>query len=70
MDYYGQVKGVAGGIGEKTTNRAFNYATDAIRQPGSTIKPIAAYAPAIEENLITYSSIVNDKATNYTVGRP
>ncbi len=70
MDYYGQVKGVAGGIGEKTKNRPFNYATDAIRQPGSTIKPIAAYAPAIEENLITYSSIVNDKATNYNGWTP
>lgn len=70
MDYYGHVKGIAGGIGEKTENRGFNYATDAIRQPGSTIKPIAAYAPAIENNLITYSSIVNDKATNYNGWTP
>ena len=40
----------------------FNRATDAIRQPGSSMKPIAAYAPSIENNLINYSSIVNDKA--------
>ncbi len=63
MDYEGNVKGLAGGIGEKTSNlglSGFNRATDAIRQPGSTMKPIAAYAPAIEQGLINYSSIVDD----------
>ncbi|MBP3599750.1 MAG: penicillin-binding protein, partial [Clostridia bacterium] len=65
MDYEGNVKGIVGGIGEKTTNRGFNNATDAVRQPGSTMKPIAAYAPAIEQDLITYSSIVNDTKTTY-----
>ncbi len=64
MDYSGHVKGLSGGIGEKTNNlglSGFNRATDAIRQPGSTMKPIAAYAPAIEEGLINYSSFVEDK---------
>jgi len=70
VDYQGNVKGMVGGIGEKTSNRGFNAATDAIRQPGSTMKPIAAYAPAIEENLINYSSIVNDKSTNYNGWKP
>jgi len=65
MDYSGNVKALVGGIGEKTSNRGFNCATDAIRQPGSTMKPIAAYAPAIEQDLITYSSIVNDTKTKY-----
>ncbi len=65
MDYEGNVKAIVGGIGEKTTNRGFNCATDAVRQPGSTMKPIAAYAPAIEQDIITYSSIVNDAKTNY-----
>ena len=68
MDYEGHVRGLAGGIGEKTVNlgnSGFNRATDAIRQPGSTMKPISAYALAIENGLINYSSIVNDKATNY-----
>ncbi len=65
MDYEGNIKAVVGGIGEKTVNRGFNNATDAVRQPGSTMKPIAAYAPAIEQDLITYSSIVNDTKTNY-----
>lgn len=68
MDYNGRVKGLAGGIGQKTVNlglSGFNRATDAVRQPGSTMKPIAAYAPAIEQGLINYSSIVNDTATSY-----
>lgn len=60
MDYNGHIVGMAGGIGEKTTNRGFNRATMAVRQPGSTMKPIAAYAQAIEKNIITYSSAVND----------
>ncbi|MBR7132341.1 MAG: penicillin-binding protein [Clostridia bacterium] len=65
MDYEGHIKAIVGSIGEKTTNRGFNCATDAVRQPGSTMKPIAAYAPAIEQDLITYSSLVNDTKTNY-----
>ncbi len=70
MDYEGNVKALVGGIGEKTVNRGFNCATDAKRQPGSTMKPIAAYAPAIEQDLIHYSSIVNDTKTVYNGWTP
>lgn len=73
MDYNGRVRGLAGGIGEKTVNlgmTGFNRATDAVRQPGSTMKPIAAYAPAIEEGIINYSSVLNDTATNYNGWTP
>ncbi len=73
MDYNGRVLGLAGGIGEKTVNlglSGFHRATDAVRQPGSTMKPIAAYAPAIEDGLIHYSSILNDTATNYNGWTP
>ncbi len=65
MDYEGHILGVAGGIGEKTTNRGFNRATMAVRQPGSTMKPIAAYSQAIEKNIITYSSAVNDNRRKF-----
>ncbi len=68
MDYKGRVKGLAGGIGKKEVNlglSGFNRATDATRQPGSTMKPLAAYAPAVEEGVIHYSSILNDTATKY-----
>lgn len=73
MDYKGHVMGLAGGIGKKTVNlgmSGFNRATDAIRQPGSTMKPIAAYAPSIENGLINYSSRVNDAKTNYNGWTP
>ena len=65
MDYEGHVLGMAGGIGKKAGNRVLNRATSSPRQPGSTIKPLAAYAPAIEKNMIHYSSIVNDTRVNY-----
>lgn len=61
MDYEGHVVAIIGGRGEKTVNRGLNRATSSPRQPGSTIKPISAYAPAIEYNMITYSSHQNDK---------
>lgn len=70
MDYKGHICGMAGGIGEKTINLGLNRAISAVRQPGSTIKPISAYAPAIEKGLITYSSIVNDKLTKYGSWKP
>ena len=73
MDYQGQVVGLVGGIGEKTVNlgiSGFNRATDAIRQPGSTMKPISAYGLAIEEGLINYSTIVKDEPTNYNGWTP
>lgn len=65
LDYEGHVAGIAGGIGEKTINLGFNRATDAARQPGSTIKPISAYALAIDSGLITYSSLVDDSKKYY-----
>lgn len=70
MDYKGNVLGIAGGMGEKSENRGLNRATMSPRQPGSTIKPLSAYAPAIEKDLITYSSIVNDTNTTYKKWKP
>ena len=60
MDYEGHVLGIVGGRGEKDGNRLFNRATNP-RQTGSAIKPIAAYAPAIEYNIITYGSSMVDE---------
>ncbi|WP_025697046.1 transglycosylase domain-containing protein [Paenibacillus durus] len=39
---------------------SMNYATQMVRQPGSTMKPIAAYLPALEEGLIQPASILDD----------
>ena len=49
MDQHtGEVKGIIGGRGEKTANLTMNRSTDAVRQPGSTFKIVAAYAPALD----------------------
>ncbi len=65
LDYKGQVKALVGNIGEKTNNRGFNCAVDAVRQPGSTMKPLAVYAVGIENNKISYSTILNDTKATY-----
>lgn len=62
MDYAGRVVAIVGKAGEKTQNRTLNRATSSWRQPGSTIKPIATYAPAIELNEINFSSKEKDYA--------
>lgn len=61
MDYKtGHVVGIVGGRGEKNDMRGLNRATQTKRQPGSTIKPLAIYGPAIEDGLITASTILSD----------
>ncbi len=58
--YTGRVLGMAGGVGEKTVNRAWNRATMTKRAPGSSIKPLTVYAPALEYGLITPASVFDD----------
>ncbi len=56
----GDVVAMVGQVGEKTGNRWRNNATAAARQPGSSFKPLAVYAPAIELGLITPLTAVDD----------
>ncbi len=60
IDPDGNVVALAGAMGEKTGNRLWNYASDTVRQPGSSIKPLSVYAPALEYGLITPNSVVDD----------
>lgn len=60
IDYNGKMVATVGGRGEKTANRVLNRSTSSVRQPGSAMKPIAVYAPAIDMNLITYSTKMMD----------
>lgn len=57
----GAVKGIIGGKGKKTESRGLNRATQTTRQPGSSIKPLSVYAPALEKEIITPSTIVRDE---------
>lgn len=63
MDYSGRIVGMVGGAGEKTQNRGLNRAANSPRQPGSSIKPISIYAPAVNEKYVTWSSMI----TNYGI---
>lgn len=59
-----------GGAGEKKANKVLNRATDIRRQPGSVIKPLAVYAPAVEMDLITGATIVKDEPVHMDVHNP
>ncbi len=68
MDQYnGHVKALSGGRGEKYGDRTFNRATQAKRQPGSTFKVLASYAPALDTGLLSPGSIIVDEP--YTIGK-
>lgn len=54
------VLGTVGGRGQKTINRGTDRATVATRPPGSSIKPLSVYAPALDKGIITYGSVVDD----------
>ena len=58
--YTGDIVAIVGGIGEKVGNLLHDRATIAKRPPGSSFKPIAVYAPALDLGLITQTTLVND----------
>ena len=58
--YTGEIKALTGGTGEKTINYGLNRATGTTRPPGSSIKPLSVYGPAVEYGLISPSTLVLD----------
>lgn len=65
--YTGYVKALYGGRGKKEGDRVFNAATQAHRSPGSAIKPITVYSPALEYGMVTPISGVDDAPKDFTV---
>ena len=57
--YTGYVVAMAGGVGVKEVNRGLNLATSP-RQPGSSIKPMSVYAPALEYDVVSPVAIIDD----------
>ena len=51
--YTGEIKALSGGVGVKNRNLPLNRATQTRRPPGSSIKPISVYAPALDLGLFT-----------------
>jgi penicillin-binding protein 1A len=74
MDLKGRVLATVGSRDKKTGNLWKDRANDekCKRQPGSSIKPISVYAPAMDLDLCTYSSFIsNEKIPNfYGEGKP
>lgn len=60
VDPQGNVSALAGALGEKERNRGWNYASRSTRQPGSSIKPLSVYAPALELGIVTPATVYDD----------
>lgn len=59
--YTGKIRGLIGGLGEKTDIRGWNRATQSKRQPGSSFKPLSVYAPAVDTGKITEVTVFTDE---------
>ena len=66
--YTGDVKAIVGGRGDKSGSRTLNRATDTVRQPGSTFKVLAAYAPALDTAGMTLATVQDDAPYTYSNG--
>ena len=55
----GDILGIVGAAGVKNGNRLLNYAT-VPAAPGSAIKPLSVYAPAIDAGVISSASVFDD----------
>ena len=64
----GYVLAISSGFDEKVDAFGFNRATDAKKQTGSSMKTIAALAPAIDKGIITASTIFDDNPTSFNNG--
>ena len=60
MDYDGRVVATVGGRGQKSGKRDYNRSTMSYRSPGSSIKPLTAYGPAIALDIVHWSSKIQD----------
>lgn len=66
----GYVVALVGGRGVKTGSRTLNRATNTMRQPGSTFKILAAYAPALDAAGVSLTDVYLDAPFNYADGKP
>ncbi len=75
MNYEGRILGLVGGTGEYDGTLGLNRAIQSKRQPGSTIKPLSVYGPAIEKSLtddncnIYWSTLLPDKPLKKVNGK-
>lgn len=60
----GRLLGTVGGVGRKTANRILDLSRTR-RPPGSALKPLALYAPAIEMGKITPGTVFDDVPVSF-----
>ena len=58
--YTSDILAIVGGVGKKEGNLIYNRAYQAKRPLGSVIKPLSVYSPALEQNIINYSTVYDD----------
>ena len=56
----GDIVAMAGGVGEKESYLGWNRATMSTLQPGSAIKPISVYGPAMEAGAVSPATVLFD----------
>lgn len=66
----GDLLAIYGGAGRKTADRILNHATDILRPPASALKPLALYAPVIEEGIVTEATVFDDVPQSFSGNTP
>lgn len=66
----GNLLGIVGNFGKKTADRTLNHAQDTLRAPGSVLKPVALYAPAIDSGLINEATVFDDVPKDFSRQSP
>lgn len=63
----GAIRAIVGGR-EYTTALGFNRATQGSRHPGSTIKPLVVYGPALEKGGFSTGTVLDDMPVTFNAG--
>lgn len=60
--YTGEIAALSGGVGnkEEAGSLSLNRATQSTRPPGSSLKPLSVYAPALDLGLVSQTDYIND----------
>ncbi len=64
----GDIVAMAGGVGDEKEHFGLNRATQSRLQSGSSMKPLAIYAPGFEKGVISPATVVKDLPINYNGG--
>ena len=64
----GDIIAMAGGVGDEKEHFGLNRATQSKLQSGSSIKPLAIYAPGFEKGTISPATVVKDLPLHYNGG--